>query len=77
MVGKALLVSIISSVDVQAPFVIVHLSVALVPTGTPVTVEVLDVGVVMVAVPVTTVHKPVPVTGALPASVKFPLLQIV
>ena len=41
------------------------------------TVEVPDVGVVMVAVPVTTVHKPVPVTGALPASVKFPLLQIV
>ena len=77
MVGKALLVSITSSVDVQAPFVIVHLSVALVPTGTPVTVEVLDVGVVMVAVPLTTVHAPVPVTGALPASVKFPLLQIV
>ena len=73
--GKALLVSITSSVDVQAPFVIVHLSVALVPTGTPVTVEVGDEGVVMVAVPVTTVHKPVPITGALPASVKLELLQ--
>jgi hypothetical protein len=77
VVGKALLVSITSSVDVQAPFVIVHRSVAVVPTGTPVTVEVGDEGVVTVAVPVTTVHKPVPVTGALPASVKFPLLQIV
>ena len=75
MVGKALLVSITSSVDVQAPFVIVHLSVALVPTGTPVTAEVLDVGVVIVAVPVTTLHKPVPTVGLLPASVKFPLLQ--
>ena len=75
MVGKALLVSITSSVDVQAPFVIVHLSVALVPTGTPVIVEVGDEGVVIVAVPVTTLHAPVPVTGALPASVKFPLLH--
>lgn len=48
---------------------------ALVPTGTPVTVDVGEEGVVIVAVPLTTFHKPVPVVGVLPASVKLPLLH--
>jgi hypothetical protein len=74
-VGSALFVSTTSSVDVHVPLVIVHLSVALVPTGTPVTVEVADDGVVIVAVPLTTLHTPVPVEAAFPASVKDPLLQ--
>ena len=51
----------------------VHLSVAQVPDGIPVTVEVGDVGVVIVAVPATTVQIPVhPGSGVLPASVKVP-----
>jgi hypothetical protein len=54
----------------------VHLRVALVPTGTPVTVEVADEGVVIVAVPLTTLHTPVPEVAALPARVKDPLLQL-
>ena len=75
-VGKGLLVSTTSSVDVQAPLVMVHLRVALVPTGTPVTPEFRNVGLVMVAVPVSRLHAPVPVEGLLPARVKLPLLQL-
>src|ERR1044072_1060613 len=62
---KAPLVSTTSSVDVQPPLVIVHLKVALVPAGTPVTPEVREEGVVIVAVPVTTVHNPEPGAGSL------------
>lgn len=54
----------------------VHRRVALVPTGTPVTVDVADEGVVIVAVPLTTLQTPVPVVAALPARVKDPLLQL-
>ena len=61
--------------EVQAPLVIVHLSVVVLPAVTPVTVEVGEVGVVIVPGPLTTVHTPVPITGELPASVKSPLLQ--
>lgn len=58
-----------SSVDgVQVEFEIVHLNV-LIPIVNPVTPEVGDVGVVMVAPPVMTVHNPVPTIGAFPASV--------
>jgi hypothetical protein len=78
IVAGALLVNITSSKDaVHGLFEIVHLNVALVPAGTPVTADVGDVLVVIVAVPVTTVHNPVPIAGVFPASVKFPLLQIV
>ena len=45
------------------------------PAGTPVTVVTLDVGVVMVAVPDTTVHKPVPGAGLLAAIVKVLVLH--
>jgi hypothetical protein len=76
VVGDALLVRITSSVDMQAPFVIVHLKVGLVPAGTPVTPEVGKEGVVIVAVPLTTLHTPVPIEGGLPARVKLLLLQL-
>ena len=57
------------------PFDIVHLNVALLPAVMPVTAEVADVGVVTVAVPLITLHVPVPVVGVLPARVKLALLH--
>ena len=75
-VGRLLLVKTTSSVDVQVPLVVVQRSVALVPAGMPVTVEVADDGVVIVAVPLISVHRPVPVEGVFAASVKLPLLQL-
>ena len=66
--GSGLIVIITSSVELQGPFEIVHLKVTEVPATSPVTVEVEDEGVVIVAAPVTTVHAPVPVIGALPVS---------
>jgi len=53
----------------------VHLRVALLPAVTPVTVVVLEEGVVMVAVPLTTDHCPVPITGLLAAMVKVAVLH--
>ena len=47
----------------------VHLKVALAPIVNPVTVLVGDVGVVIVAVPDTTLHKPVPDVAVFAASV--------
>ncbi len=61
--------------DVHAPFVIVHFKTALVPTGTPDTTDVADDKLEIVAVPLKTVHKPVPTDGVLPANVKEPELQ--
>jgi hypothetical protein len=76
VVGVASFVITTSSIDAaHAPLVIVHLNVAEIPTGTPVTPDVEDVGVVIVAVPENTLHVPVPVTGEFPASVKFALLH--
>jgi len=76
-VGTAVFVSTTSSVDAaQGAFEIVHLKVALVPTGTPVTPDTGEAGVVIEAVPLTTVHTPVPIVGVLPANVKLPLLQL-
>lgn len=74
-VGRLLLVSITSSWDVQVPLVVVQRNVALVPAGIPVTLDVGDDAVVMVAVPLTTVQRPVPVVGTLPAIVNDPLLH--
>ena len=59
----------------QLPFVIVQRNVALLPAAKPVTVLVLDVGVVMLTAPLTTLHNPVPVVAAVPANVKLPLLH--
>ena len=69
------MVSTTSSVLVHEPFVIVHRSVTLDPAFRPVTVDVAEEGVVTVApfATPTILHAPVPVTGALPARVKFPL----
>ena len=53
----------------------VHRSVAGVPAITPVTPEVVELGVVIVAVPLTTLQAPVPVEGVLPARVNEPLLH--
>ena len=76
VVGNALLVNITSFVEaVQGEFEIVHLNVTLVPTGTPVMVDVGEVGVVIVAVPLTTLQDPVPTVGVLPASVKLVTLH--
>ena len=64
------MVMVTSSLELaQAPLLIVHLNVALAPTVMPVTVLVAEDGVVIVAVPDTTLHSPVPVAGALPAKV--------
>ena len=54
---------------------IVQRSVALEPAGTPVTPEVAEDDDVIVAVPLTTLQVPVPVTGTLPANVNEPLLH--
>jgi hypothetical protein len=54
----------------------VHARVAAEPAGTPVTPEVLELGVVIVAVPLTTLQEPVPTDGEFPARVKLPLLQL-
>ena len=68
-----LLVITTSSVDEQAPFVIVQRKVALEAAGILVTVDALREGVVIVAVPETTLQTPVPMVGLLPANVKEPV----
>ena len=55
---------------VQVPLLMVHVKVALVPAVIPVTPDVADAGAVIVAVPLVTVHNPVPVLGVFPAKVK-------
>lgn len=74
-VAAAWFVKTTSSVDEQVPFVIVQRKVAEVPAVTAVIPEVGDEGEVIVAVPLTTLHAPVPVVAVLPASVKEPLLH--
>ena len=77
-VGKALLVITTSSVaGVHIPFETVHLKVAVVPATKPVTVVDALEGVVIVAVPLTNVHAPVPTEGAVAAIVKVEVLQSV
>jgi hypothetical protein len=76
VVGNAWFVSTTSSEDVHVPLVIVQRRVAGVPAVTPVTPEVGEEGVVIVAVPLTTLQTPVPTLALLPARVKAPLLQL-
>ena len=67
------------SEDTQPPsvFVIVHRKVAEVPNVTPVTVDVGEVELVIVAVPLIKVHFPVsPDATAFPANVKLVVLQL-
>ncbi len=53
----------------QPPLLMVHLKVTLLPIVNPVIPEVANVGVVIVAVPDVTVHKPLPVVAVVPAKV--------
>ena len=53
----------------------VHRRVAELPAGTPVTPELGVDGVVIVAVPETRDHNPLPTLGVFAAIVKLPLLQ--
>ena len=70
-VGFALFVNATSSVEaVHDPLEIVHVKVALLPAVTPVTPDVAEDASVIVAVPLDTVHKPLPTEAALPAKVK-------
>lgn len=65
-------VVVIVTVDdeaVQGELDIVHCSTAVPGTAKPVTPEVGELGLVMVAVPENTVHVPVPTTGVLPPKV--------
>ena len=61
--------------DVHEPLEVVHLKVADEPIANPVNPDVGDVGVVIVAVPETKVHTPVPVVGVFPASVAVVILH--
>ena len=65
-----------SSVEAEQGLLeIVHLRVAEFPAVNPVTPLVGEVGVVRVAVPVITLHTPVPVVAVLPASEVVLILQ--
>ena len=67
--GPVVAVIVTSFVLVQEPLVMVHLSTAALPTSKPVNPEVGEDASVIVAVPETTDHAPVPSLGVLPASV--------
>jgi len=75
--GPALTVIFIWSEEgLQGLFDMVHSSTT-VPAPRPVIVDVGEAGVVMVAVPETRVHNPVPTVGVLPARVTVELVQAV
>ena len=59
----------------HVPLLIVQVKVALVPAVIPVTPEVAEAGVVIVAVPLVTVHKPLPVLGVFPAKANAAVLH--
>ena len=61
--------------SLHTPFVTFHFKVAEVPAGIPVTVVEGEDGVVIVAMPLTTDHNPVPGLGSFAAIVKEPLLH--
>lgn len=77
-VGRASLVTATSSVlELQNPLLMVHLSIVVVP-GANAVIPVEDkVGVVMVQVPLTILHTPVPVMGALPLKLAAEVLHMV
>src|SRR5690606_25585756 len=64
-----------STLGVQVPFSTRHSRVTEVPAGTPVMVVLNAFGLVIVAVPDTTLHVPVPITGSAAAMVKVPSLH--
>jgi hypothetical protein len=61
--------------EAHTPLEIVHRKVTLVPTATPVTVVVGDVGEVIEALPLTIDQAPVPTVGLLAAMVKLDVLH--
>ena len=72
--GFALLLkTTLSVVAVHDPLEIVHVKVALLPAVIPVTPDVAEEALVIVAVPLATVHVPLPTEAALPAKVKLAL----
>ena len=73
--GVVFVIVTLAFVLAQEPLVIVHCKVALVPTGTPVTVVVGELRLVIVAVPDVTVHVPVPGEAAFAAITNKPLLH--
>ena len=64
-----------SLLEEHDPFDTVHRSVALVPTGTPLTVVLKELALLIVAVPEATLQLPVPMAGAVAFRVKVPLLH--
>src|SRR5690606_13668736 len=76
VVGSARLVRTTwSTLAPQVPFSTRHSRVADVPAGTPVTVGLKAPGVVIVAIPVTKLHVPLPIAGSTAVIVKLPSLQ--
>jgi hypothetical protein len=76
VVGKGLLVRTTVDADgVHVALLIVQVNVALVPGAIPVTPELNKVGEVIVAVPLVTVHNPVPTVGLFPAKVNDDVLH--
>ena len=69
MAGAAMFMVMSSVEDAQAPLLMVHLNVALLPIVRPVTVELAELAVVIVAVPDTTLQVPVPIAGTFAAKV--------
>jgi hypothetical protein len=74
--GEGTVVRTISSkLSTQGGLLMVHLKVALVPAGTPLTAEDAEPGLAIVAVPLITVQVPAPEVGTFPARVKVPVPQ--
>ena len=70
MVGALSICIVTSSLEAaHTPLLIVHLKVEELPGTNPVKVEVGDEVVVIVAMPDTTLHEPVPTLATLPAKV--------
>ena len=66
--GVAIVIVTSSVLDVHAPLLIVQRNTVVLPTVIPVTVVVGLVAVVIVHVPLTTLHAPVPLTAVLPVN---------
>ena len=74
--GGSSFVMVTSSVDEpQKPLLMVHLRVVAVPAVKPVMPVVDNVAVVIVQVPLTILHAPVPTAGVLPAKFAVAVLQ--
>ena len=78
MLGNASFVIVTSSIlEPQKPLLIVHLNTVLVPAVKPVTLVVAELAAVIVHVPLTILHTPVPITGVLPIMFAVDVLHCV